>query len=468
MIQIQSLEYNDLLKQMKAQLQAGNSVNEKTSERYPASAEVQLILESGEKSKIEYHTGKLKDFNVTSWSKVGIAIISDGIQSYASTEDLRAESLMKTFARALANLSFLKKNSRSSPNLHFYPQQTGVKEIPELYFEEDISIEAQKNLAFQLEDLTLKCDPRVAAVISSGFIENKYHLRILNSLGLDQSCRQRLFSAYVQPMLKDKNFAKTDRAISCSRRFKEINVSELAEFSINRAGALLGAQVPASGHYAVVVDKEVTPLFIQMLTHCFSAIEVDKKTSLFKDQLNKKIASVKINLIDDPFDIRGVNSRPFDSEGMPSQRHTLIEQGILKKFLTNKEYAEKLNLEHTAHASRRSSGETDIEPSNLFIEKGSLKLVDLLNRYPKAIYVTKFAGSFHGGYKETTGDFSLPCEGFFIEGGEKKGPLDQFVVSGNVLDTLMQIEDISDTYGKLNYTFWGPDLLISSLSVAGK
>jgi PmbA protein len=205
-----------------------------------------------------------------------------------------------------------------------------------------------------------------------------------------------------------------------------------------------------------------------MISHFFSAIAVDKKTSLFKDKLNHKIASAKINIIDDPFDVQGLQSRPFDGEGMASKKNTLVESGVLKKFLTNKEYAEKLKLEHTAHAYRRTSGETDIEPSNLYIQKGVSDLKKLLNSYPKAIYITKFAGSFHGGYKESTGDFSLPCEGVMIENGEMGDSVDQFVISGNILDALKQVEDISDTYSKLNNIFWGPDLLISSLSVAGK
>jgi PmbA protein len=131
-------------------------------------------------------------------------------------------------------------------------------------------------------------------------------------------------------------------------------------------------------------------------------------------------------------------------------------------------YSEKLNLEHTAHACRCASGATDIEPSNLYIQKGTTSLVNLFERYPKAIYINKFAGSFHAGYKESTGDFSLPCEGVLVENGKLGEPVDQFVVSGNILEFLNKIEDISDTYGKLNSTQWGPDLLISSLSVAGK
>jgi PmbA protein len=452
-MQMQSKEYNELIKQMKAKLD---------------NAEVELILESGEKFKMEFQKGKLKDFNVNAWSKVGIAIISEGVQSYSSTEDLSASSIMKSFDRAYDSLEFLKKNSKASLQLRFYPQQSAIKAMPELYVEEDVSVEAKKQLAFQLEDLAFKQDSRVSAVVYSGFVESKYELRMLNSLGMDCGYQQRFYSAYVGPLLKENNFAKMDTASTHVRHFSDINVSELARLAVERASSHLGAHSLPSGHYPIIIDKEVTPLFLQMISQFFSAIEVEKKTSLFKDKINQKIASTMINIIDDPFDITGLQARPFDSEGMASQKHTLVENGILKKFLTNKEYAEKLNLEHTAHACRRASGATDIEPSNLYIQKGTTSLVELLGRYPKAIYINKFAGSFHGGYKESTGDFSLPCEGAFVENGKLGEPVDQFVVSGNILEFLNKIEDIGDTYGKLNSTQWGPDLLISSLSVAGK
>lgn len=455
---------------MKEQLNAHVKVQKEQNEQVSHySADVELVLESGAKAKIEYQKATLKDFNINNWAKAGVAIINDGVRSYSSTEDLSSESILKTFALALSNLDFIKKNRQASSYLQFYPQQNGIAQFADFYFAEEISLQDKKQLAFQIEDLALKADSRIQAVVYSGFIDNKYQMRILNSLGMDQYYRQNAYGVYVAPLAKDNDgHSKMDMNMASVRRFRDIDVAKLTSLAAAKAVGRLGAQSLPSGQYPIVIGKDVTPIFLQMISHCFSAIQVDRNTSLFKDQLHQQIAVSQLNIVDDPFVERGQNSRPFDAEGMPSQKHTLVANGVLKKFITNKEYAAKMGIEHTAHASCRGNGEMDIEPTNLFIEKGSFALPQLLQRHNQLIYITKFVGSFHGGYKESTGDFSLPCEGFWVEEGEIKRPVDQIVVSGNILEVLKKIEALGDCYGELNPTLWGPDLMISSLSVAGK
>jgi PmbA protein len=451
---IQKNSFKKLLQKMKMQL--------------PSQSEIELVLENGEKTKFEYQKSKLKDSNIINWSKAGIAILSQGVRSYAATEDLTEESILQSFERALANLDFIKKNRKPSEFLRLYPQQDGFVDFSQFAQHPNISVEQKKQVAFQLEDAALKADSRVTAVVHSGFIENKKQIRILNSVGMDQSYQQNNYVGYLSPLVKSDAGSKSDMAMLLVRNFDELSASHLAQVAVRRATSRLGASSVPSKHYPIVIDKEISTLFLQMISNYFSAIAVDRKTSLFQDQLNKQVASTIINIIDDPFELRGLHSRPFDDEGMVSQKNKLIENGILKKFLTNKEYASKLSLPHTAHASRRLSGELDIEPSNLYIEKGPNSLNQLLKTYPELLYITRFVGSFHSGFKDSTGDFSLPCEGFLVENGEIKKPVDQIVISGNILETLKKIEALGDTYGEFASERWGPDFLISSLSVAGK
>jgi predicted Zn-dependent protease len=148
---------------------------------------------------------------------------------------------MKTFIRAQDNLTFLKKNKQPSLNLYFYPQQIDIKVMPELCIEENISVEDKKALAFQIEDLTLKQDSRVVAVVHSGLVENKYQMRMLNSLGMDQSYQKSNYTAYVSPLMKDNNSSKTNMAVVNVRSFNEINALALAQVAVARTSALLGA-----------------------------------------------------------------------------------------------------------------------------------------------------------------------------------------------------------------------------------
>jgi PmbA protein len=204
-----------------------------------------------------------------------------------------------------------------------------------------------------------------------------------------------------------------------------------------------------------------------MISSYFSAKEVHEGKSLFEGKLGQQIASEKFELIDDPFEMKGTGVRPFDDEGAPSKKTDLIERGTLKNFLTNLEFASRMKLPHTSHAARGPSSSMDISPTNLVVQKGTKSLNELLSSSAKVVYLTNFSGGLHAGFKESTGDFSMPAEGFLYENGESVGPIDQFVMSGNVLDLLLEIVDLGDEYNEPGSSMICPDVLIKSLSFAG-
>jgi PmbA protein len=251
------------------------------------------------------------------------------------------------------------------------------------------------------------------------------------------------------------------------RSFKEINVEDVARKGIDKVVSRLGAQKLKTGNYAVVIDKDQFPMILTMISGYLSAKSVHEKISLLQGKKDHKVASEKFVLHDDPFELRGAAVRPFDAEGAPSQKTVLFENGVLKNYLTNLEYSQKMNLPHTSHAARGPSSSMDIAPTNLIVQKGNKSLSDLLASHKQVVHLTKFAGGLHAGFKESTGDFSMPAEGFLYENGKKVGPVDQFVMSGNVLDLLLKIEDLGNEYNKPGSSYICPDVLVSQLSVAG-
>jgi len=103
----------------------------------------------------------------------------------------------------------------------------------------------------------------------------------------------------------------------------------------------------------------------------------------------------------------------------------------------------------------------------LIVGLGDRSLQELLSKYDKVIHLTEFAGALHSGFKESTGDFSMPAEGFLYENGKCIGPVDQFVMSGNILELLQNIDEIGNGYNKIGSSMMTPDVLIKQLSFAG-
>jgi PmbA protein len=386
-------------------------------------------------------------------------------QGYAYTENLSDESLLRTYQEAFNNA----KTVQSKTNIEIPLVKPG-QQIQKMNLDkvDDVPMQEKMQMAQKLEELCLNRDPRVQAVPYSGFDQSTSFKRILNSEGLDEEFKQSYFSGYSGVLAKEGESTKMDGDGFFTRNFKDIKVEEVTKKSVEKAVSRLGAEKPATGNYAVVIDRSQFPTVLAMMASYLSAKEVDEGKSLFQGKQGQKIASDKFTLIDDPFETRGAGLRPFDDEGAASQKTVLFENGVLKNFLTNLEYAKKMNLPHTSSASRSPASPMGIGTTNLVVAKGEKSLEQLLASYPKVVHMTKFAGGLHAGFKSTTGDISMPAEGFMYENGKKVGAIDQFVMSGNVLEVLRDIVAVGNEYNREGSSMICPDVLVKSMSFAGK
>ncbi|MGZ3743230.1 MAG: TldD/PmbA family protein [Pseudobdellovibrionaceae bacterium] len=427
-------------------------------------AKVELLVSGGENLSLEYSQRKLEKFESTQSQMAGFRVALGASQGYAYTENLSKEALFRAYKEALSNAKTLK--SSEAQEIPFAKPQT-VKNMAEFFNPEEISMDRKMEVAKLLEEICLIQDPRIQSVPYSGYNEGLSFKRVLNSEGLDQEFKQNYYSGYSYSLAKEGEDSKMGGESFFARSFKDIKAEEVAKEGVRKALSLLGAQKLKTGNYAVVIDRAQFRTVMMMFAGYLSAKDVYEEKSLFKGRLNQKIASEKFQLIDDPFDVRGTAARPFDSEGAASQKTVVFEKGVLKNLLTNLEYARKLNLPHTAHASRTPASAMDISPTNLVLEKGTKTLQEMLSKYEKVIHLTEFTGSLHSGFKESTGDFSMPAEGFLYEKGKMMGPVDQFVMSGNILDLLLEIDELGNEYAKPGNSLLCPDVLVKSLSFAG-
>lgn len=426
---------------------------------------VELLIAGGESISIGYQKRKLDSFESTQSQVAGFRVIDGANQGYAYTENLAEESLLRTYQEALNNAKTVQSKTKFEIPLTKPGQKLQTLDVNNT---EDVPMNEKIAIAEKLEGLCLDADQRIQAVPYSGFSQSSHFKRILNSEGLDQEFKQSFYSGYSSALAKEGESSKVGGERFFARRFKDIDVEKVVQKSVEKALSQLGAERPATGNYPVVIDRSQFPMVVAMFESYLSAQEVDEGKSLFDKKLGEKIAGAKFTLTDDPFEIRGGGLRPFDDEGSPSQKTVLFENGVLKNFLTNLEYSKKMDLPHTSNASRSPASSMGIGSSTLVISKGTQSLEELLKMYPKVIHMTKFAGGLHAGYKETTGDISMPAEGFLYENGKKVAAIDQFVMSGNVLDLLKDIEELSNEYNREGSSTICPDVLVKSMSFAGK
>lgn len=424
----------------------------------------ELLISGNEQLQMSVSKNNLDKFNSSHSMRAGFRVVSKSSQGYAWTENFSKESLLRTYKEALESAQMLKNNGANIP----IPKNAEKSHtMDDLCVEEDIDVEKKIELTKLLESAALAADPRISSVPYNSFADSLSWMRLLNTEGLDKSFKQKYYSGFSYSLAKDGESSKTGYETFFARKFSDIDAQTVGQTAAHRSLKHLGAKTLTTGNYPVVVDSKVAQDLLGSLSNYFSAKSVFEKKSILEGKLGQVVASSKVTLVDDPLNIQCRGVRPFDAEGFNSKKTLLIENGVAKNYLTNLEYAQKMSLPHTASAARSPSSTMDVSASNLIISKGTHSLDDLLKRYPKVVHLTTIAGGLHSGFNGTTGDFSLPGEGFLFEDGENQGPVDQFIFSGNILELMANIEEVGDEYEDDHSSVLVPSLLVKQLSFAG-
>ena len=210
-----------------------------------------------------------------------------------------------------------------------------------------------------------------------------------------------------------------------SRSYKDISFFDIGAEAGKKSQNKLGSIPPKTGHYPVVLESgQVVSQLLSFLLKHLNAGSIYEKLSLLEGSLGKKRLSKLFTLQDNPFASWGFYSCPFDSEGYPSQKTSLVEEGVIKNYLASSELAKKINCPHTAKASRGDKAKVLAQETNLVMQAGSTAFKDLCKLSPKLILVDHLKGL--AGYNPISGDFSIESEGFLLENGEPVQALSQF------------------------------------------
>lgn len=393
---------------------------------------------------------------------LGIRVINRGRLGFAYTTALDFASIKTTVETALQASAYMKGDEHlklTRPGL-VYPEPTT--------FDASIGrhrLEEKIDLAMQMETAARDTDRRIAIVERSGYQESAYHVTIANSLGLDVNGQGNSCALYQYVVAEEDGDAQGGFASKSHRNFADLDLKEIAGEACHRALRSLKARSMDSQDLPCILEPYVAVKFLGLLAHMLNAEAVAKGKSLFADRIGRAVAANLFTVVDDATLEGGLATFPFDDEGVPAQRHTLIQDGVLQGFLYDNYHAHKAGLESSGNAARASFRSLpSISPSNLIIDAGTLDEVSLIGTVTKGLYITEVMGLHTA--NPVSGDFSLGAAGIMIEAGKLTHPVRGMVIAGNMIKLLQDI----DALGK-EVRFFGsrgaPSLRVASLSVAG-
>ncbi len=295
----------------------------------------------------------------------------------------------------------------------------------------------------------------------------RHSVRILNSYGMDRSFTEDMCGLYGEATAKDGDFVSSGYYGVSSHSFDKMDAKRIGGEVARRAVDGLNASSVPSGKYRIIFHHEAMADLLQTFSGVFSAEVAQKGMSLLAGKVGETIAAPCVTLIDDPLLPDGLDSRPFDAEGVPSSVHTVIAQGEFRTFLHNLKTARKDGVETTANASKAGyASSVHVAPSNFFLEAGKISFDEVLTQAGQGIVITEVSG-LHAGANPVSGDFSLLSKGYTFQDGKRQKAVEQITVAGNFYDLLKSVRCFASDLTFPSGGFGSPSVDVGELSVSG-
>ncbi|NDE90317.1 MAG: TldD/PmbA family protein [Alphaproteobacteria bacterium] len=405
--------------------------------------------------------GELSTLERSESASLGLRVLIGKKQACVATHDIHPERLNEMVERAVD----MARLAPEDPYAGLADQSQLAKHIPDLDLFDGVEIGADQLIASAktMEEI-VRQNPKVTNVEESNASWGLSGFAFVTSHGFAGGYRGTSHGLSIEVVAGSGTHMVRDYDYSSAMHYADLRTpQDVALAAAARTVSRLDARKMPTKKIPVVFAPRVASSLLRNLLGAINGTSIARKASFLIDELGKTILPSTINLIDDPLLKRGLRSRPFDGEGLATQKRAFVEKGVLTGWMMNCSAARQLNLQSTGHASRGVGGIPGISASNFYMSAGAVSPEELIADIKEGFYVTETMG--HGG-DTLTGDYSQGAAGFWIENGKISFPVHEMTIAGNLkpmFQNLSAANDLTHRYG-----VDAPTLRIEGMTVAGE
>ena len=404
----------------------------------------------GNSTSIIMKDGDVEEINTGMSLGARIRVLNNGAWGFAYTTDL---SKINEITETAIKLSKSLKGDVELSESEVIKDKIAVDvEIPF----KDISIEEKKEIMKEANDAATIDKVNSTTV---GYADTEVNELFMNSEGSQiQIKTSRVRMALNASATNGEIIQFGHGSMGGVKGFEAIAGRDIEEFGRTigeKAVRLLDAKPAPSGKFPVIADPELTGVLVhEALGHAVEGDLILQNDSILKDKVGEMIASDIVNIFDDASLKEGFGFYPYDVEGVKTKPNQLVKDGKLISLLNSRETASQLNMQSSGNARSIISEKPIVRMSNTYLQPGDNTFEELIEDIPDGIYLK---GSRGGQVDTGKGIFQFnAAEGYLIENGEIKTPLRDVSLSGNILETLKNIDAVGNDF-KLSVGFCGKD-----------
>jgi PmbA protein len=410
---------------------------------------------------VSVRLGKLEDVERSESEHIGLRVFVGRRSASIGSTDLGDEALAELSERAVA----MARLAPEDPYAGLAPEDRlmrGASPALDLDDAAEPSPQALRAMAEAAED-EARAHPGVTNSEGGGASAGRSLLALATSHGFAAAYAGSSHSLSVSVIAGSGGAMQRDYAWRMARHAADLPApAAIGALAARRTVARVDPGRLASGPMPVVFDPRVGGSLIGHLIGAMSGAAIARRASFLLGREGQQLFDPAIALIDDPLRPRGLRSRPFDGEGLPTAQRAWVEDGKITGWLMDSAAARQLGLAPTGHAARGASGAPSVSPSNLHLAAGDVSAAALIADIRQGVYVTELIGQ---GVNGVTGDYSRGASGFRIVDGEIAGPVAEFTIAGNLIEMFAALTAADDLewHRAINV----PTLRVDSLTVAG-
>lgn len=393
-----------------------------------------IYVQSSSSHSFHYENGQVDEISSTSSDGTGARIILDGKSYYAHTPG----SSLFDIRRAVNEVSDNVFNTRiiSEYNNNEILCRTELNQ-PQIEFMSEV-------------DNLLRKESKDIRQVSMRYSTSEKNVIIASPDGRVTE-NKRFYTSFTTQIIMDRNsdvetgYERYCLSVDYGNFWNNKKPEEVALKALERAELMYSAKRCPAGKMDVIMAGEAGGTIVhEACGHGLEADIIKKDYSVYRDKIGERVASENITMVDDPTLKNLYGYYRYDDEGTPSHRNVLIENGILKGYMTDYLSAKMTGLGMTGNGRRESYRYMPMpRMSNTFLLPGNTELEEMIENADKALFVKKMGG---GEVNPTSGDFVFyVSEGYLVEKGKILYPVKGATIIGNGPKALNSIKYLGNS-----------------------
>jgi len=394
-------------------------------------------------SKVLFSGRDLKEISQSTMIGGHIRALCDGATGCNSWSDM--DNLGHALGIAVLSAKSSAKRKKDKVILAPVPVVTdNVKVNPEID-PRSISLEEKKDLLKEYLDIAINV-PKIQTV-NMLYEEHASEKLFINTEGTCINQEQLFCAIYGRIIARDNGIIQSAAIhLGASDNYGKLkNRHSDIEKKLKVALELLTAKPVEPGIYTVILDPGISGVFThEAFGHLSEADSIVNNQSIRQEmRMGRRMGPEILNISDEGNFPGACGHYVYDDEGVASRKNLLIKDGVLVGGLHSRASASVFNEPVTGNARALDYNFTPIvRMSNIFVERGSSTLEEMISSIDKGIYLIGHRGG------QTIGDmFTFGAQyGYLIEKGKLEGMVRDLNITGNLFVTLQNIVAIGSDF----------------------